>query len=206
YGPGMPLEISSDSSNPMTKYYVTFVGRNAKRVLETAGFGPSGLRQVRSLHEVQDIFEMLQVNGLAHSHFSQQLCGSIVQTLAYKIAEQALPADARYSRALFSYLDVREAIDKHFLEMNTVEDVAAHCHKTPHYICTLFKRFDHVTPYQYLNRVRMQYAANLLSEPGVLVKQVARRLGFTDQFQFSRAFKRVFGVPPLEFQQQHAAK
>ena len=40
--------------------------------------------------------------------------------------------------------------------------------------------------------------AELLLDEGLLVKETAARLGFADAFQFSRAFKRVHGVPPTQ--------
>lgn len=49
----------------------------------------------------------------------------------------------------------------------------------------------------------MNDAAELLDE-GLLVKEVAERLGFADAFQFSRAFKRVHGVPPGRLQQRRS--
>jgi AraC-like DNA-binding protein len=42
----------------------------------------------------------------------------------------------------------------------------------------------------------MNHAAQLL-DTGLLVKETAARLGFADAFQFSRAFKRIHGVPPI---------
>ena len=39
-------------------------------------------------------------------------------------------------------------------------------------------------------------AADLLAHDGLLVRQVAAHLGFADQYQFSRAFKRVSGISP----------
>jgi len=47
-----------------------------------------------------------------------------------------------------------------------------------------------------LMRLKMNLAAEWLHHPGALVKQVAERAGFGDQFHFSRAFKNVFGVAP----------
>ncbi|MFN6192040.1 MAG: helix-turn-helix domain-containing protein, partial [Planctomycetia bacterium] len=62
--------------------------------------------------------------------------------------------------------------------------------------CRLFRRFDNSSPYQYLLRQRMSLAADLLTHDGLLVRQVAAYLGFADQYQFSRAFKRVSGISP----------
>ena len=56
-----------------------------------------------------------------------------------------------------------------------------------------------MTPYQYLMRHKMKFAADLLSHPDVLVKQVAMKLEFADQYQFSRHFKH-FGLSPVQFQ------
>jgi AraC-like DNA-binding protein len=206
YGPGSPLEIMSNSAELMTKYYVTFCGRSAKRILKLAGLAPCGHAQIESLHQVRDIFEMMQTSGLAHTSFSQRICNSLTLTLAYKIAEQSnMHEDRSHWRAKATFLKIRDQIDKHYLELKNAEKIAAQCGHTVSYICQLFKKFSNVTPYQYLLNRRMQYAAELLNEPGALIKQVARRLEFADQFQFSRAFKRVFGISPTQFQQGYPA-
>jgi AraC-like DNA-binding protein len=67
------------------------------------------------------------------------------------------------------------------------------------YLCRLFKQFDTQSPYQYLLNLKMTYAADRFQKTGVLVKKVARELGFVDQFHFTRVFKKVFGIPPQSF-------
>ena len=44
--------------------------------------------------------------------------------------------------------------------------------------------------------LRERYAAGLLMNEGLMVKEVAEKMNFGDAFRFSRAFKRVYGVPP----------
>jgi AraC-like DNA-binding protein len=67
------------------------------------------------------------------------------------------------------------------------------------YVCRLFRRFDHQSPYRFLMRLKMNAAAGQLAQPGALVKNVAAELGFTNPFHFSRVFKSVFAVPPDAF-------
>jgi AraC-like DNA-binding protein len=67
------------------------------------------------------------------------------------------------------------------------------------YLCRLFRRFDHQSPYQFLTRLKMNAAAGQLQQPGALVKNVAADLGFANPFHFSRVFKSVFAVAPETF-------
>jgi AraC-like DNA-binding protein len=45
----------------------------------------------------------------------------------------------------------------------------------------------------------MNLAAELLSEPGATVAAVARRVGYSDAFSFSAAFKRERGASPSSY-------
>jgi AraC-like DNA-binding protein len=49
---------------------------------------------------------------------------------------------------------------------------------------------------RYVTRWRMQVARSWLAEDGATVAEVAGRLGYRSEAAFSRAFKRVAGVPP----------
>ena len=49
---------------------------------------------------------------------------------------------------------------------------------------------------QYVTHWRMHLALSALREEGVTVAELASRLGYRSEAAFSRAFKRVVGVPP----------
>jgi AraC-like DNA-binding protein len=51
-------------------------------------------------------------------------------------------------------------------------------------------------PMGYVARWRMHVALEWLSENGVTIAEVANRLGYGSEAAFSRAFKRIIGVPP----------
>jgi AraC-like DNA-binding protein len=63
----------------------------------------------------------------------------------------------------------------------------------------LAERFTHLigeAPMQYLTRWRMQLAATLLRSRNVSVFEAAMEVGYASEAAFSRAFKKVVGVPP----------
>jgi transcriptional regulator GlxA family with amidase domain len=56
-----------------------------------------------------------------------------------------------------------------------------------------------MAPLAYLTRLRMHVAAALLVDSDVPAADVARDVGYASPFAFSRAFKRVMGVPPSTY-------
>lgn len=72
----------------------------------------------------------------------------------------------------------------------------------------LAKRFSEVMgepPLTYLTEWRMELAEELLADPDLTVAQVARSVGYADQFGFSNAFKRRKGKSPTAFRASVAA-
>lgn len=70
---------------------------------------------------------------------------------------------------------------------------------SPHYFCELFKKSTGVTPYQYSLRCRMDRAKEFLRTSQFTVRQVAEATGFADQSHFTKVFRRLVGVTPVEF-------
>ena len=51
----------------------------------------------------------------------------------------------------------------------------------------------------FLTRARMARAAELLVSTDIPVKEVARRVGYHEPSQFTKAFKRAYAATPSEF-------
>jgi AraC-like DNA-binding protein len=107
--------------------------------------------------------------------------------------------EAADTLALSTYEQCRQYIDRHFARLRTLAEIAAECNVNNAYLCRLFQRYDHQSPYQYLLRLKMNLAAERLQRPGSLVKQAADEVGFSDPFHFSRVFKNFLGISPGAF-------
>jgi len=199
YGPGVAHTIRTESARPMLKYYVDFVGCRAKELLERSPVRAGKFSQVSTPGDIREIFESLQRNGAGESPYGPALCAALIPLLLLKIAERAVPAGGADPRALATFQRARALIDERFLEFKTLNDAAGAAGVNLSYLCRLFQRFDHQTPYRYLLHLKMNRAAQLLLDSGLLVKEVAAELGFGDPFNFSRAFRSVFGLSPEKF-------
>ena len=64
------------------------------------------------------------------------------------------------------------------------------------YLTRIFRKEIGISPWDYLNRYRIQLASVMLTQTGASVNEIARDIGFQDQAYFCRVFKKVKGFPP----------
>ena len=81
----------------------------------------------------------------------------------------------------------------------TVAALAEECGITESYFRRLFTRKYGVSPKEYIIRLRMGYAKDLLSSGDVSITEAAEICGYAEVTHFSREFSKRVGVPPRVF-------
>jgi AraC family transcriptional regulator len=81
----------------------------------------------------------------------------------------------------------------------SVEDMAAKCELSASRFHRVFRQETGDTPHNYLRRKRLERAADLLRTTDLGIGEIARQLGFADQFHLSRLFRGEYGMPPTVF-------
>jgi AraC-like DNA-binding protein len=90
----------------------------------------------------------------------------------------------------------REYIDHHYASPSlSVKSISEYCFVSESYLRKLFSDKLGRSPFQYITDVRMQKAETLLYEKRPIV-EIARLVGYSDVYQFSRAYKRYYGYAP----------
>jgi len=199
YGPGIPHQIATDSTDPLVKYFIDFAGKRALPLLREARLAPGNFLQLASPGEVRGVFDELIRNGLKAGRHAPRICATLLELLMLKIAESRVPMSAGETQAFTTFQHCRRHIVEQFARLRTLEQITQECHVNGAYLCRLFRRYEQQSPYQFLLRMKMNLAAELLLAPNSLIKQIGERIGFEDPFHFSRAFKGVFGVSPDAF-------
>ncbi len=78
----------------------------------------------------------------------------------------------------------------------TLAELAAEMGSSRSVFAERFMTVTGMTPVRYLTELRMQLASQWIGRDGMAIDTAAKRLGYNSQAAFSRAFKRVTGVPP----------
>lgn len=93
----------------------------------------------------------------------------------------------------------RRFINEHHSEDINLEQVAKAVNTSTFYFCKIFKRATGLTFTEYLTRVRIEKAKEMLLNPHVRISEAAFAVGFQSLSQFNRAFKKVVGKSPTAY-------
>ena len=104
------------------------------------------------------------------------------------------PATRQARRAIFE--DAVEILESEYSRPIRIEEVAGRVATSPRQLQRVFAEVGGLGYRAYLRRIRLSRAADLLSHTDLTVKQVAVRVGYGDLSQFSKAFRRAYGINP----------
>ncbi len=206
HGPGVPMRLQTKPGGTLLKYFVCFSGRGARAKIEAqAPLVGATLRLARH-GELRDVFDLLIREGAEHTPFAREICTHLGELLLLKInAGRQDRGGGRQGAARERFLRCKALIDEQGARFSSLEEVAVALHAEPSGINRLFRRYQGVSPYQYLLRHKMNLAAQDLIRSDGFVKEVAARAGYGDPYHFSRLFKSVHGISPAHFQRLHAS-
>jgi AraC-like DNA-binding protein len=165
--------------------------------------------------------------GIASSPMNDELAGAVIRLLeclrspidarilgrqtvrevVYRIlqGEQggALRALASRDEHFARIARVLRQIHAEYARPFTVEELARKAGMSVAAFHHYFKLVTACSPLQYLKRIRLDQARMLMAHDGYNAGTAARAVGYESPSQFSREFKRLFGVSPVE-EAQHA--
>ena len=93
----------------------------------------------------------------------------------------------------------REYIDNNYQTDITLTDIAEMVHLNANYFSDIFRRETGTAFKEYLTRVRMEAAKELLRKTGFRQAEVAARTGYHDVKHFARVFKKYVGISAAEY-------
>jgi AraC-like DNA-binding protein/ligand-binding sensor protein len=150
----------------------------------------------------------IDTNGLKEAFFntkvfSQRRYAAIVEllrifasqlsSLANKITVQDAQAEPPIVRRAKAY------IAGHCGDALTLEEIARAMHVSTFYFCKVFKKGAGVTFTDYLGRVRVEKAKNLLLNRHLRISEIAYAVGFQSLTHFNRVFRKITGQAPTVF-------
>jgi len=99
---------------------------------------------------------------------------------------------------------VKEYLNREFADPNlSLTQVSGEVNHNASYLSRVFKQETGTSFTDYLLRLRMEAAARLFDETDLKAYQIAEEVGIKDPYYFSSCFKKVMGIPPLEYKKAY---
>jgi len=98
--------------------------------------------------------------------------------------------------------DICVWLTEHCCEQLTIQEIADHFSISKYYLCREFRKYTGVTVFSYIEEGRMNVAKQLLRYSGISVAAVAECVGYQDQSNFGRIFRRAEGISPSAYRKK----
>ncbi|MCZ8518304.1 MULTISPECIES: response regulator [Paenibacillus] len=100
--------------------------------------------------------------------------------------------------------EIKQYLDLNYKDEITLQDMAERFFLSKGNVSRKFKQVTSENLTEYLSRIRIEKAKNLLVNPSIRISQIAEWVGFQDDKYFSRVFKKLTGTTPREFRNKGA--
>lgn len=94
---------------------------------------------------------------------------------------------------------IREYMENHYHEPLSIAQLAHMANLSPKYFVYAFKKTFGQSAMDYLTDLRINRAKRYLLESEYRMREIAHKVGYSDEFYFSRKFKKEVGISPSEF-------
>ena len=98
---------------------------------------------------------------------------------------------------------ILQYIEDHYAVQLSLADVAEHFHFNPSYLSNYFSTHNKEGFIEYLNKVRIQKASQLLLKDSAPISEISGMVGYSDHSYFCKVFKKIHGISPSKFRRKH---
>lgn len=192
---GSVIDCAADGDT-LVKYYIHGTATLGNRpIIRT--FDKTNILHVGDNAELIDLFELICCGHTQGITDIVPMHTAFLTILSFYVNYAATAEPTPDSNR--KLVDSINYITTHYNEPITVSLLASRAGFTRDYFGKEFLRIYGFSPLQYLTRVRIKAAKNLLTATDKPVAEIAREVGFSTVHYFSRVFSRETGLPPLRY-------
>ncbi|MBT8145420.1 MAG: helix-turn-helix domain-containing protein [Gammaproteobacteria bacterium] len=143
-----------------------------------------------SLHLVEEIFGHSIASNITR-HFTHEIQRSYESML---LSQQQ--QDTHHDELI---IKIQEWLQNHHQESIQIEALARKFKISTRSLNRRFKAAARMTPLQYLQRIRIEQAKQLLKQSNLTIAEIAYSAGYQDSSHFGSLFRKQTGITPMEY-------
>lgn len=127
----------------------------------------------------------------------------LITAIMTALFSDLLPAEDVKEDCAPYLLELRHYLDHFYREPLLLSDLEARYHVSKYHICRSFSAAFGIPPLRYLNKKRLEAAANLLFSTDQKIHEIALAVGYESTNHFINLFKKEYGATPQAYREAH---
>lgn len=200
YLPGQPQEYVYFKDDKTDVYWVHFTGSDVEKIIDYYNIRLSeNIIYIGTSPDYQWLFgQIIQEMQLCRPRF-EELISLLLRNIFILISRNLIKAN-RADNSLENEVELA----MHYFRENyrseiNVEDYALSRGMSASNFYRVFKQISGSTPLQYILKLRLSNAQNLLENSNLSIAEIASAVGYENPLYFSRLFHKHIGVSPSEY-------
>lgn len=198
YRPGEPQRYTYLHKDSAEVYWVHFTGFGALEIIAGTGIADGHVKYIGISSKCVDLFnKIIRELQLKRPLFGQAANAAFMELLTCM---------GRRSLRTESPSDRDENIQKVIEYMNSdynadwnIEKLSMLCNLSCYRFMHNFKAYTGVSAMEYLEKIRINKAKDLLADSALSIKEISDAVGYSNPLYFSTVFKKVTGMSPSGF-------
>jgi AraC-like DNA-binding protein len=195
----------SDEEEPLQLSWLAFDGTGSEQLLKLAGFDADfpivyNCWNLQLEELLQSAYAILRMDRPPKISDHLELKSLLYQLFSLLIQANGDPETIEpmgWIKASADYIEL------HASEGITVQQVARMTGHNRTYFSTVFSKTYGIPPAEYIYKIRMNRAKDLLLGTSASITEIAYSLGYPNLFTFTRAFKKFFSLSPSEYRNRN---
>ena len=185
-----PMKYYTDSDVKVWEFY--WLNLSGERVLAILDNLIADKKEViRAMPPLEGIFSELVKEALSETERSEML-----NTLLEKMISKAV---FNRSRKKSTADDLLEYLSTNYRSHINLESISERFYLSKNQIIRIIRRQTGYSPHEYLTRIRLTKACELLEYTQTPISEIGRCVGYENKSHFSAAFRKLYGITPAEY-------
>lgn len=195
----------ADNAEPWKYSWVGFSGNIATEYLYRANLSVNSPTYTDKNDDgfLEECFEnMIEFAkfGLGHNRYCKMMA-VLYNIIAYlrDIADKEAVKEKLIDSEFYYVRKALEYIKMNFSKEISISEISRYVNIDRKYLHHVFKNNLNMSPQKYVINYRMKKACELMKNSMLSISGIARSVGYKDQFQFSKMFKKTIGISPSQY-------
>lgn len=156
------------------------------------------VQALKDFYHIEDLFKKLADGWNTKLPGYEFITRTLLQELLIAIYQNNNKQNHNYATSL-KVERIIQYLHQNINNKVSLDELSEVVQLAPTYLSRAFKKTTGYSVIEFFNKIKIDKSKELMLENDKKVKEVAQALGFTDEFYFSRLFKRIEGISPSEF-------